>query len=144
MRIRFGDVQGASTIEQQFVRVVSGRYEHTVSRKLYEQMLAVCVSNRRSKTQIANAYLSVAYYGTAMVGMTALRSKLGDRLFAPTPDRVREIVARLKYPEPLQPTAEWRRRVQARVAYIERREAELRRSGVSSSTSATRMETHWS
>lgn len=123
--IRCGDIQGASTVEQQFVRVVSGRYECTISRKLYEQILAICVSNRRSKAQIANAYLAIAHYGSAMVGMTAIRSKLGDELSTVNRNCIREMIARLKYPEPFQPTPEWRRKIQDRVVYIESREAQI-------------------
>lgn len=127
VRLRVGDLQGASTIEQQFVRVVSGRYERTLSRKLYEQMLAVCVSRRRTKLQIASTYLSVAYYGSGVHGITGLRAKLGSDLSAVGMCSIREMIARLKYPEPLLLTVEWRRKLQARVAYIEHREARLRR-----------------
>ena len=62
--LRFGQIQGASTIEQQFVRTVSGRHEKKISRKIREQIIAVAVSRRRSKFQIATAYLSIAFYGT--------------------------------------------------------------------------------
>lgn len=122
VRCRFGNVQGASTVEQQFVRVVSGRYERTLARKVYEQVLAICVSRRRGKVAIANAYLMVAYYGSGMSGIAALKARFGGGLFGPSIDGVREMIARLKYPKPLQPTAEWRRKVRARVAYIAHRE----------------------
>ena len=128
VRCRFGDVQGASTVEQQFVRVVSGRYERTLARKVYEQVLAICVSRRREKVHIANAYLTVAYYGSAMAGVSGLKAKCGDDLFGSEIDGIREMIARLKYPEPSQPTAEWQRKVRARVTYIEHREARLRRN----------------
>lgn len=126
VRCRRGDLQGASTIEQQFVRVVSGRYERTLCRKLYEQLLAVCVSRRRTKTQIASTYLSIAYYGSDVNGITGLWAKLGSDLSVVGMSSIREMIARLKYPEPLLPTATWRRKVQARVTYIKRREAWLR------------------
>ena len=122
VRCRFGDVQGASTVEQQFVRVVSGRYERTLARKVHEQVLAICVSRRRGKVEIANAYLMVAYYGSGMSGITGLKARFGGGLFGPSIDGVRETIARLKYPKPLQPTAEWRGKVRARVAYIAHRE----------------------
>ena len=34
VRVQSGTIQGASTIEQQFVRVISGRYERSLMRKL--------------------------------------------------------------------------------------------------------------
>ena len=128
IRFLFGDVQGASTVEQQFVRVVSGRYERTLARKVYEQVLAICVSRRRGKVKIANAYLTVAYYGSGMVGATGLQAKFGSDLCASDEGGIREMIARLKHPEPSRPTAEWRRRVRARVTYIEHREVRVRRS----------------
>lgn len=129
VRCRFGAVQGASTVEQQFVRVVSGRYERTLARKFYEQALAICVSRRRGKVQIANAYLTIGYYGSTLVGVDGLRARLGNDLWNADVGRVRELMARLKYPEPAQPTAGWRAKMRARVAYIERRAAWLKRVG---------------
>ena len=125
VRCRFGAVQGASTIEQQFVRVVSGRYERTLARKAYEQALAVCVSRRRGKLNIANTYLAIAYYGSALVGIDGLRAGLGTDLWVSDIGRIREMIARLKYPEPLRPTAAWRMKIRARVVYIEQRVASL-------------------
>ena len=107
VRCRFGAVEGASTVEQQFVRVVSGRYERTPTRKVYEQALAICVSRRRGKAQIANAYLTAAYYGSMMVGIEGLRAQLGSDLWTSDIGGIREMVARLKYPEPARPTAAW-------------------------------------
>ena len=111
-------VQGASTIEQQFVRVVSGSYERTIRRKIREQALAIAVSRRRSKTQIASAYLSVAYYGPGLVGTSGLRSLCGIDLEACQPHRIHEAIARLKYPEPPRPSMIWNRRLGRRAAYI--------------------------
>ena len=127
VRLRSGHVQGASTVEQQFVRVVSGRYERTIARKLYEQVLAILVSRRRNKFQIANAYLAFAHYGAEIVGVTGLRARMGGDLSRPKSCDIREMIARLKYPEPERPTAEWRRKLRARVSYIEHREATLLR-----------------
>ena len=125
VRCLFGTVQGASTVEQQFVRVVSGRYERTLARKVYEQALAICVSRRRGKVKIANAYLAIAHYGSTIAGIDGLRARLGTNLWTPDIGRIREMIARLKYPEPSRPTAVWITRVQIRVAYIERRAAWL-------------------
>ncbi len=127
VRWRCGMVQGASTVEQQFVRVVSGHYDRTLTRKLYEQALAICVSRRRTKTQIANVYLMIAYYGSGLVGIDGLRARLGADLWSADVGPVRAMIARLKYPEPSRPTRTWRANVGARVAYIERRAVRLER-----------------
>jgi len=63
-----GSVQGASTIEQQFVRVVINKYERTIRRKFFEQLLAVHISSILTKDSIATAYLCIAYYGEHELG----------------------------------------------------------------------------
>ena len=129
VRWRCGVVQGASTVEQQFVRVVSGRYERTLTRKLYEQALAICVSRRRTKVQIAKC---VSNGCLLRFGNRWHRWSCGQDLertcarLMPVP--IRAMIARLKYPEPSRPTETWRTRVGARVAYIERRAVWLERA----------------
>ena len=119
--LRFGQIQGASTIEQQFVRTVSGRHEKKISRKIREQIIAVAVSRRRSKFQITTAYLSIAFYGTKRVDINLL---INTRTESPVrePEYIRGIIARLKYPEPSEPTCQWERKINRRVRYIENRE----------------------
>jgi monofunctional glycosyltransferase len=116
--LRTGRPEGASTIEQQFVRVVTARYERTLYRKLREQLLAVALCQRRSKTRVAMAYLSIAYYGSRQVGLSALLAALGPNLELATQDDVSRMIARLKYPEPLLPTTLWRNRIEHRTQYI--------------------------
>ena len=114
-------IQGASTIEQQFVRVVSGAYERTIQRKLREQALAISVSRRRSKAQIASAYLGVAYYGPDLVGFSGLRRLSGTNLETCPAHRIYTAIARLKYPEPVQPSIDWKQKLFWREAYIANR-----------------------
>lgn len=116
-----GAVQGASTIEQQLVRVVLGRYEKTLRRKFWEQLLAIGLSSRRPKSRIAMAYLSIAFYGSGQYGLSALMRRCGSDLHAATQGSVSEMVARLKYPEPLIPPPEWRQTILRRVCYIAHR-----------------------
>lgn len=115
---RGGQVQGASTIEQQLVRVALGCYEKTLRRKLREQLVAVALSYRRSKEQIAKAYLSNAFYGSGSYGLAALTYVCTPNLETTSQDSISMMVARLKYPRPLSPTAEWHQRIKARVQYI--------------------------
>jgi monofunctional glycosyltransferase len=113
-----GRVQGASTIEQQLVRVVTCRYERTVQRKLREQLLAVSLSSRRPKVQIATAYLGSAFYGAGKVGYPAIAAMCGDDLDRVPPRLAIELIARLKYPEPTVPSTAWTKHISRRVQYI--------------------------
>lgn len=116
--VRTGRVQGASTIEQQLVRVVLECYEKTLRRKLREQLVAVALSNKRSKAQIAKAYLGKAFYGSGRYGLSALTCACKPNLETTSQGSISHMVARLKYPEPLSPTTEWHQRVNSRVQYI--------------------------
>ena len=113
-------IEGASTIEQQFVRVVTGRYERTISRKIKEQLLAIALSKRCSKYAIACAYLSIATYGTRLVGRRALELRCEPLLDA-TLWAIAGMVARLKYPEPSQHCAIWTRKVERRRRHVSMR-----------------------
>ena len=113
-------LQGASTIEQQFVRVVTNRYEQTLFRKIREQALAIALSRRRRKKEISNAYLCVAFYGQGLVGLPALIKLCGETLETCPPKKICEAIARLKYPQPLSPSYRWYRTLDRRVAYISR------------------------
>ena len=123
------EFQGASTIEQQFVRVVTGRYEKSVGRKLKEQLLAIALCEQRSKVQIASAYLCIAHYGYRLNGVSGLQSICGQSLTKCSENVLREAVARLKYPEPSIITASWTNQIKLRSGYIEKRMPN-RKSGV--------------
>ncbi len=121
VRIRHKKIEGASTIEQQFVRTVAGRYERSLQRKISEQSLAISVLRRRSKSRIANAYLSIAFYGPGCVGLVGLKRRCGDQLEITELSAALGMIARLKYPEPIHPTKGWRDKIDQRVQYINRR-----------------------
>ncbi len=116
-----GRVQGASTIEQQFVRVVSGRYERTLVRKLREQALAVMLRRRVCGRAIGSAYLSIAYYGAASVGLPALNARFGNSLENVPYRYALRMVAQLKYPRPPSPCATWQANVEARFRVLLKR-----------------------
>lgn len=118
---RFGRLQGASTIEQQLVRVVLGCYERTMHRKLREQAVAVALSCRRPKVQIARAYLSKAFYGSGLYGLAGLTRVCQPSLEAASQDNISTVVAMLKYPRPVFPSEEWHQRIRARVQYVSAR-----------------------
>lgn len=100
-RIIYRKFEGASTIEQQLVRVLTNEFDKTFARKIQEILLATTVSSIVPKNAIPKIYLNVAYYGTGMNGLTQTYSKLGitDRETLPI-EQAAEIVSRIKYPQP--------------------------------------------
>lgn len=125
VRLRWRRREGGSTVEQQLVRTVLCMYERKLSRKLREQLLAVAVSRRCTKRRIATAYLAVAYYGTRCTGVGGLKKLCGSNLNKANSLAIYGAIARLKYPEPAQPSASWLDRYHRRVEYIAQREVRL-------------------
>jgi len=89
-------IQGASTIEQQFVRVVLNRYERTIARKFREQIVAMLLASRINKNKISSSYLSLAFYGSASIGINGLKSKFGNELENVSFEDALKMVAQLK------------------------------------------------
>lgn len=118
--VRTGRLQGASTIEQQFVRVVLHCYERTFKRKFREQLLAIALAKYRPKEHIAMSYLAMAYYGTGKRGISALRSEIKKELSFAEQKQINYMVAKLKYPEPSIKTEVWEEKVGKRASYISR------------------------
>lgn len=113
-----GHVQGASTIEQQFVRVVTGRYDRTVVRKVREQLLAIALARHRPKNSIVSAYLAIAFYGSGCIGLDGLKSHFGRRLHSVGEKQALRFVSQLKYPRPLRPSAHWHAKINTRCEAI--------------------------
>lgn len=106
-------VQGASTIEQQFVRTVTGHRQRTIRRKLREQILAILLCRQRSKVAICSAYLSIAYFGHECIGLKSMKHVALDN-----DEGALRVVAHLKYPRPKNPTNSWELRIEARAIYL--------------------------
>jgi penicillin-binding protein 1A len=65
-----GSVQGASTIEQQFIKIVLQAQSHrTIFEKLREAALAFQLSHKWSKEKILTAYLNTIYFGNGAYGI---------------------------------------------------------------------------
>lgn len=92
--------EGASTIEQQLVRTITGYYGRSFSRKAKEILLATLVQNTIPKEDIAGLYLSVAYFGWRMNGIKKVCQRLRLNMQDLTDRQAASIIARLKYPEP--------------------------------------------
>lgn len=93
--------EGASTIEQQLIRVLTNDYRYSFKRKIKEIILAVMLKKIADKRLIAFVYLNIAYYGTNYQNLASIMNKFGlndnDLI---SDDVCAEIVSRLKYPEP--------------------------------------------
>jgi len=99
-RLSRGSREGASTIEQQVVRVVTGRYERTYKRKIREVALAILVAKSFPKAVLPAIYLRIAYYGWRMNGYSQACRRLGLTPGGLSLRDAATLVARLKYPEP--------------------------------------------
>lgn len=98
--IVLGQREGASTIEMQVIRIVSGRFERTLRRKVRELALATLVSREIPKDALPGLYLRIGYFGWRMNGFEAACRSLGLSPEALTPGQTAALVARLKYPQP--------------------------------------------
>ena len=109
---------GASTIDMQFVRTVTGFRALTVKRKVYEAFLALVIQFRHKKLEILRSYLACAYFGSGLIGANAAAQKIfnknADRL---STDEAALISAMLAYPRPLHGLPRWEQRARRRAAY---------------------------
>jgi membrane peptidoglycan carboxypeptidase len=95
-----GRREGGSTIAMQLVRILSGRYEKTLSRKFREICLALRLSRIVPKEELPVLYLSIAYYGWKMNGFIQACGHLNLNPESLTLVDAAKLVARLKYPQP--------------------------------------------
>ena len=70
---------GASTIDMQLVRTLTGRFERTLLRKLREIILAFLIRRNHTPTSILATYLTCAYTGTGLRGMEQAAHSLFGR-----------------------------------------------------------------
>lgn len=69
---RGGNLQGASTIEQQFIKnALQAQSHRTIFEKLREAALAYQLSHKWSKDKIVTAYLNTIYFGNGAYGIEA-------------------------------------------------------------------------
>jgi membrane peptidoglycan carboxypeptidase len=109
---------GASTIDMQFVRTVTGFRAPTAKRKVYEAFLALAIQFRHKKLEILRSYLACAYFGSGLIGADSAAqrvfNKRADRLGI---EEAALIGAMLAYPRPLHGLPRWEQRAQRRAAY---------------------------
>ncbi|WCC80065.1 transglycosylase domain-containing protein [Cutibacterium equinum] len=68
---RGGEMQGGSTITQQYIKVLYLSQERTMSRKFKELLLAVKMGKEVSKQDILAGYLNTIYFGRGAYGVQA-------------------------------------------------------------------------
>jgi membrane carboxypeptidase/penicillin-binding protein len=92
--------EGASTIEQQVVRVLINDFNKTFKRKIKEILLSTTLQDLIPRRDIPEVYLCIAYYGANLIGFEQVYNKLNCHAkgFVDA-ELAAEIVARIKYPE---------------------------------------------
>ena len=63
--------QGASTITQQYVKILYLTQERTFKRKIKEAFLSLKIQQQQSKSQILEGYLNTIYFGRGAYGVQA-------------------------------------------------------------------------
>lgn len=117
---------GASTIDMQMVRTITGFKERTLYRKLYESILAFIVNFKFSKKQIIDCYLNNAFFGSHLYGIEKATQKcFGKYISQLTFDEKAQLAAMLQRPRPQYPSAEWQEKILKRARY-----AQIIRSGM--------------
>lgn len=66
-----GTTRGASTITQQYVKILYLTQERTWKRKLKEAILSLKIQNQYSKEQVLEGYLNTIYFGRGAYGIQA-------------------------------------------------------------------------
>jgi membrane peptidoglycan carboxypeptidase len=118
-RLSRGTREGGSTIEQQIVRVITGRYERTYLRKLREIGLAILVARRYPKSSLPAVYLSIGYYGWRMNGYRQALLRLGILKRQISPEVAAGLVARLKYPQPHASSSRRKGQIEMRTKHLQ-------------------------
>jgi membrane peptidoglycan carboxypeptidase len=71
--------QGASTITQQYVKILYLSQERTLSRKVKEAFLSLKVQQEKSKVAILEGYLNTIYFGRGAYGVQAAANAYFDK-----------------------------------------------------------------
>ncbi len=92
-----GRLQGASTINQQLVRTITGEREIKAKRKIKEIMLSVLIDKKFSKDEILKAYFNF-YRFKRLVGVKQLCKMENYHFYNLSLNECAQIAARFKYP----------------------------------------------
>jgi membrane peptidoglycan carboxypeptidase len=115
--------QGASTITQQYVKILYLSQERTLSRKVKEAFLSLKVQQEKSKSAILEGYLNTIYFGRGAYGVQAAANAYFDKPAKKlTPSESAMLAAILNSPNYLSPDPG----ASGRAALIERYDYVLR------------------
>ncbi len=79
--IRWGEVQGGSTITQQLAKNYFLTQEQTLSRKLHEAFIALQIEQKYTKNEILEMYMNQIYFGQGSYGVeTAANTYFGKHV----------------------------------------------------------------
>jgi len=76
---RGGSTQGASTITQQYVKILYLSQERSYKRKLKEAILSLKIQKQQTKSQILEGYLNTIYFGRSAYGVQAAAHAYFDK-----------------------------------------------------------------
>ena len=110
--------EGASTIEQQLVRIITGDRRYSIKRKIKEISLAVLLADEYPKIILPSIYLHLSYFGWRMNGILQACERLNISCSIMCVQEAVSLVARLKYPEPRQPSLTRRIQINRRANYV--------------------------
>jgi membrane peptidoglycan carboxypeptidase len=110
--------EGASTIEQQLVRVVTNCYEMTYSRKIQEIILSISIYSFIPKRMIPSLYLQVAYFGKNIFGIENYFKFYSINPQNLTLDQCAEIISKIKYPDSIKFNTNRNLKLKKRKAHI--------------------------
>lgn len=109
---------GASTIDMQLVRTLTGRREFTSRRKIREIFLSVLIRHEFGAMLILDCYLQVAFFGTGLIGIdAAARELFGKATRDCEMHEKAALAALLLLPAPRDRNSTWQRRLSHRTAH---------------------------
>ena len=153
---RGGATQGASTITQQYVKILYLTQERSLSRKVHEAILSLKLQKQQSKDEILEGYLNTIYFGRGAYGVQAAAQRLlrrrrrrphpqaergaGERAEQPDRSTTRPTARRTRRrcsPATATCSAAWPRWARSPLPRRPRRRSTFRRSRCSSSPAST-------
>ena len=119
---------GASTIDMQLVRTITGFKDLTLYRKFYEVILAVLLNFKFSKKQIIMCYLRNAFFGSRLIGAEKAVSIFNKNVYELNYDESACLAAMLLRPKPLNPNEKWFESIRVRALYAKRFRGAVKKS----------------
>lgn len=116
-----GSTQGASTITQQYVKILYLTQERSYKRKVKEAILSLKIQREQSKDEVLEGYLNTIYFGRGAYGIEAASNAYFDKPAAKLGLRESAVLASvLNDPNDLDPSngLEARRALKGRYQYV--------------------------